>query len=269
MNKIRNSSMFLLWAGAAISISEIYTGGLIAPIGFVKGLIAIVAGHIIGTCFLALGGYISFKQGKNAMESVKGSLGGYGAKIVAFLNVLQLIGWSAIMIIQGGRALNFVFPGLSPNIAVFIMALVVLIWVYYFNNYSKIINDISVIMLIILSAALFWKIDMGSIVGLDSSMNFATVIAYVFPIEEYQSFLLIIGSVFVPIYTIVFLEYFMSRVDVQVKINIPGMTLALAGTVFYYYLNTAQLGIPTVFVICTVTVLYVLITKIMKEGKFA
>ncbi|HEY5575547.1 MAG TPA: putative hydroxymethylpyrimidine transporter CytX, partial [Clostridiaceae bacterium] len=49
MNKIKNSSMFLLWAGAAISIAEIYTGGIIAPLGLAKGLTAILLGHLIGT----------------------------------------------------------------------------------------------------------------------------------------------------------------------------------------------------------------------------
>jgi flavin reductase (DIM6/NTAB) family NADH-FMN oxidoreductase RutF len=46
MNKIKNSSMFLLWAGAAISIAEIYTGGIIAPLGLAKGLAAEKEGRV-------------------------------------------------------------------------------------------------------------------------------------------------------------------------------------------------------------------------------
>ena len=38
-------SQFLLWLGAAISIAEILTGTLMAPLGLTRGLAAIVLGH--------------------------------------------------------------------------------------------------------------------------------------------------------------------------------------------------------------------------------
>ena len=38
----------LLWFGAAVSLAEILTGTYFAPLGFEKGLIAIIIGHIIG-----------------------------------------------------------------------------------------------------------------------------------------------------------------------------------------------------------------------------
>lgn len=41
-------SQFLLWMGAAISIAEIVTGTLIAPLGLAKGTLAIIVGHLIG-----------------------------------------------------------------------------------------------------------------------------------------------------------------------------------------------------------------------------
>ena len=38
----------LIWFGAAVSIAEILTGTYFAPLGFTKGLLAILIGHIIG-----------------------------------------------------------------------------------------------------------------------------------------------------------------------------------------------------------------------------
>ncbi|HCC01111.1 MAG TPA: putative hydroxymethylpyrimidine transporter CytX, partial [Ruminococcaceae bacterium] len=35
----------LIWFGAALSIAEILTGTLLAPLGFAKGLLAILIGH--------------------------------------------------------------------------------------------------------------------------------------------------------------------------------------------------------------------------------
>ena len=49
-----NHNQFLLWFGAAISIAEIITGTLIAPLGLVKGSLAIIIGHLIGAFLLLL-----------------------------------------------------------------------------------------------------------------------------------------------------------------------------------------------------------------------
>ena len=38
----------LIWFGAAVSIAEILTGTYFAPLGFSKGLLAIIVGHVIG-----------------------------------------------------------------------------------------------------------------------------------------------------------------------------------------------------------------------------
>ena len=38
----------LIWFGAGLSIAEILTGTSFAPLGFGKGILAIIIGHIIG-----------------------------------------------------------------------------------------------------------------------------------------------------------------------------------------------------------------------------
>src|SRR4030067_1293163 len=60
---LRGWDFFLLWAGAAVSLAEIWAGGLIAPLGLGLGLWAILLGHLIGNTPFALGGLIGSRWG--------------------------------------------------------------------------------------------------------------------------------------------------------------------------------------------------------------
>ena len=63
----RRTSLFangLIWFGAGVSIAEILTGTYFAPLGFSKGLLAILAGHVIGCIMLFLAGYIGAQTRK-------------------------------------------------------------------------------------------------------------------------------------------------------------------------------------------------------------
>jgi putative hydroxymethylpyrimidine transporter CytX len=96
----------LIWFGAGVSIAEILTGTYFAPLGFTKGSLAIIVGHVIGCVLLFLAGLIGGYTGKSAMETVKMSFGQKGCLLFAVLNVLQLVGWTAIMIYDGAIAVN-------------------------------------------------------------------------------------------------------------------------------------------------------------------
>lgn len=95
---------FLLWAGVAISLAEIWAGGFLAPMGFAAGLWAIVIGHLIGNTLMGLAGLIGSDHGIMSMVSVRPAFGIRGSNLAAILNIVQLIGWAAIMLIIGGRA---------------------------------------------------------------------------------------------------------------------------------------------------------------------
>ncbi len=95
---------FLLWAGVAISLAEIWAGGFLAPLGFWNGVWAILLGHLIGNTFMAAGGVIGSEHGIMSMVSIRPSFGVRGSNLAAALNIVQLIGWAAIMLIIGGRA---------------------------------------------------------------------------------------------------------------------------------------------------------------------
>lgn len=103
----RRTSLFengLIWFGAGVSIAEILTGTYFAPLGFGKGVLAILIGHIIGCSLLFLAGLIGGRVRKSAMETVKMSFGQKGSLLFASLNILQLLGWTAIMIYDGSLA---------------------------------------------------------------------------------------------------------------------------------------------------------------------
>jgi purine-cytosine permease-like protein len=103
----KKTSLFdngLIWFGAGVSLAEILTGTYIAPLGFWKGFAAILLGHLIGGVLFYLAGVIGGKTGKSAMETVKMTFGAGGGKLFAVLNIVQLVGWTAIMIYDGANS---------------------------------------------------------------------------------------------------------------------------------------------------------------------
>jgi putative hydroxymethylpyrimidine transporter CytX len=95
---------FLLWAGVAISLAEIWAGGLLAPMGLWMGLGAILIGHLVGNTLMALAGVLGSDHGITSMVSLRPSFGILGSNLAAVLNIVQLVCWASIMLIIGGRA---------------------------------------------------------------------------------------------------------------------------------------------------------------------
>lgn len=105
-NTLGFNHYLFLWFGAAVSIAEILTGGLLAPLGFQTGLVAIISGHLVGTIILVLGGIIGTQERIASIVSTRISFGIYGSYLFSILNILQLVGWTAVMIIAAARSAN-------------------------------------------------------------------------------------------------------------------------------------------------------------------
>lgn len=105
-NTLKFNHYLFLWFGAAVSIAEILTGGLLAPLGFQSGLTAIIIGHLVGTLLLVLAGIIGTQERIPAIVSTRISFGIYGSYLFSVLNVLQLVGWTAVMIISAANSAN-------------------------------------------------------------------------------------------------------------------------------------------------------------------
>ena len=160
MRKTSNFENGLIWFGAGVSIAEIITGTYFAPLGFKNGLMAILIGHLIGAVLLYMAGLIGGKSEKSAMETVKMSFGQKGGLFFALLNVLQLVGWTAIMIYDGAISSSHVFST-GHILWALVIGILILVWIKIgISNLGK-LNTVSMSLLFILTIVLSFKIFKG------------------------------------------------------------------------------------------------------------
>ena len=137
----------MIWFGAALSIAEIMTGTYLGPLGLTQGLYAITLGHIIGGILLFGAGLIGGRLRQGSMNTTAFSFGPLGAKGFAFLNMLQLIGWTSIMIYDAMLALQELAP-LSPMIWTIGIGALVILWLFIgLHNTGYIQAIVSVLLL--------------------------------------------------------------------------------------------------------------------------
>lgn len=171
----------LIWFGAGVSIAEIFTGTLIAPLGFFKGTAAILLGHIIGCMLLFAVGLIGAKNGRSAMDTVKMSFGKKGALLFSVLNILQLVGWTAIMIIQGGRATDILAGGAfgvgSDALWCVLIGALIIVWILVgvknLGKLNTVVMSVLFILTIVLSVVLFSGDSVGAT---DGGMSFGAAV---------------------------------------------------------------------------------------------
>ena len=169
----------LIWFGAGVSIAEILTGTYYAGLGMGKGLLAILLGHLIGAVLMFAAGLIGGYEEKSAMETVKMSFGEKGSILFAALNVLQLVGWTAIMIYDGALAANGIF-----HTGAWVWSLVIggliLVWIMIgLTNLGK-VNTIAMGALFLLTLVLFKVVFFDgagtAVIAADDSMSFGAAV---------------------------------------------------------------------------------------------
>ena len=153
-------SNVLIWFGAGVSIAEILTGTYFAPLGMTKGFLAIVVGHVIGCAMMLLAGLIGGYTGRSAMETVKMSFGRKGSLLFAVLNVLQLVGWTAIMIYDGALATNGIL-NVGPWVWCVVIGALILVWIAVGITDLGRINQIVMALLFLLTLVLCKVIFFG------------------------------------------------------------------------------------------------------------
>ena len=176
----------LIWFGAAVSIAEILTGTYFAPLGFAKGLLAISLGHIIGCAMLFFAGLIGGKVRKSAMETAKMSFGSKGALLFSVLNIIQLVGWTAIMIYDGALAVNGIFD-IGNWIWCIIIGALIILWILIgIKNLGK-VNTVAMaalfILTIVLSFVIFGKGTMQNIGGEGMTFGAAVELSVAMPLS--------------------------------------------------------------------------------------
>jgi len=167
----------LIWFGAAVSLAEILTGTYYASLGFAKGVVAILIGHVIGCVLLFLVGYIGGKMRKSSMETVQASFGKKGSMLFALLNVLQLVGWTAIMIYDGALAANGIF-GFNRWIWAVVIGALIVLWILVGVKSLGRINIVAMAGLFILTVILSFVVfgQKGTNANLGDEMSFGAAV---------------------------------------------------------------------------------------------
>lgn len=119
----------LIWFGAGVSLAEIHTGTVYAAMEWKTAVTAILLGHFLGGILLFLAGLMGARTGKSAMETVRGSFGRKGAVMFSILNVVQLVGWTAIMIFDGSLAANEILAA-GQWFWSLIIGLLIILWIF-------------------------------------------------------------------------------------------------------------------------------------------
>lgn len=179
----------LIWFGAGVSIAEIITGTYLAPLGFKTGIIAIILGHIIGCVMLFLAGLIGGQTGRSSMETAAISFGKKGSSFFAVMNVLQLVGWTGIMIYDASLSAETIFSAGAKLWALIIGGLII-VWILVGMKTLEKINVVAMLSLFVLTIVLCVQIMKNAgaaVIGASDAMTFggAVELAVAMPLSWY------------------------------------------------------------------------------------
>ena len=177
----------LIWFGAGVSIAEILTGTYLAPLGMTKGILATVIGHIIGCVLLFLAGIIGAKTKRSSMETVKISFGQKGSIIFSALNVIQLAGWTAIMIYDGAISANGIF-NTGKWVWCLVIGVLIILWIIVgISNVEKInvvaMSALFILTIILCKVVFFDNYEMVSVIGGGLTFGAAVELAVAMPLS--------------------------------------------------------------------------------------
>jgi nucleobase:cation symporter-1, NCS1 family len=97
----------VLWGDLSVGLLVMVTGALLVPaLGFPRALLAIVVGSLIGCVPLALVGLAGEREGVPSMVLFRPALGLRGSFVPSALNLLQLVGWTAVEFWAMGQVAN-------------------------------------------------------------------------------------------------------------------------------------------------------------------
>lgn len=150
----------IIWFGVAISVSEIECGIEIGASNTPDGLwLPLILGHVLGGIMLYFVGLIGARGRLNAMETTASTFGKYGSKFFASLNLLQLIGWIAVLNAQGAMALAGLNLPVSFPLTCIILAVLIAAWVFVglrrTQKITTVVMGLLAVLLVVLTAKFF------------------------------------------------------------------------------------------------------------------
>jgi purine-cytosine permease-like protein len=119
----------LIWFGAAVSIAEILTGTLLSSLGFCERNCGDPS-RSRDWLRLAVFGRPDRRQNPEKRHgNVKLSFGQKGSLLFSALNVLQLTGWTAVMIYSGAAAARFVVSIGGDWVWSIVIGALIIVWI--------------------------------------------------------------------------------------------------------------------------------------------
>jgi len=105
--RLSGLDLAVLWGDLSVGLLVMVTGALLVPaLGFPRALLAIVIGSLIGCVPLAAVGLAGEREGVPSMVLFRPVLGLRGSFLPSALNLLQLVGWTAVEFWAMGRVAN-------------------------------------------------------------------------------------------------------------------------------------------------------------------
>jgi len=105
--RLSGLDLAVLWGDLSVGLLVMVTGALLVPaLGFPRALLAIVVGSLIGCLPLALVGLAGQREGVPSMVLFRPVLGLKGSFLPSALNLLQLLGWTAVEFWAMGSVAN-------------------------------------------------------------------------------------------------------------------------------------------------------------------
>jgi putative hydroxymethylpyrimidine transporter CytX len=105
--RLSGLDLAVLWGDLSVGLLVLVTGALLVPaLGFPRALLAIVVGSLLGCVPLAVVGLAGEREGVPSMVLFRPVLGLRGSFLPSALNLLQLIGWTAVEFWAMGQVAN-------------------------------------------------------------------------------------------------------------------------------------------------------------------
>ncbi len=160
--KLSGFDLALLWFGAAVVIDELWAGSQVTPAGLYLGIALIVAGRLTGNLLLGLVAKMGAATGLPTMMLSRAAFGIRGSMFPAVCNIMQLIGWTAYMLIVAAKAVAILLGhDLSAGINFWIilgLGAVTTAWAAGGAKYWKVAHRIAVALLAGLAVVMTWAI---------------------------------------------------------------------------------------------------------------
>jgi putative hydroxymethylpyrimidine transporter CytX len=190
-------------------------------------------------------------------KSVKGSFGGSFLGYFIGSSVMYAIGLVAAVYTGNSDPVG-VMTGLGMGYSALLIVILATVTTTFLDVYSSVMSTLN----------LAPRLSKNTLIVFFTALG--TLLALFFPMEEYQNFLYMIGSLFAPAFAVILIDYFFYKKDRSKDfVNLSGVIASALGTLSYYAVGKYDLiigsSIPAMIV---AIVLYIGLRSVTKKIGF-